>query len=311
VQVRRAHIEYAGPVQPAGRSLKNYLFPLMLVFIGVELSLPIAAQYFLAGCLLMVMGLPHGAFDIALAHEARREQGFPPIPTTAMVTLYLAIAGAMAAVWLITPTGALALFFILAIDHFSEELRPALDPWIARATATAMLTAPILLHPAELKSLFDLIKGSNTGLDFADVSILIAPSAITIAVAAVAMLVHDAQYRDAAKIIASILMMIVLPPIIAFTAYFCFEHAPRYLLQVKRHLGGELNDHVMRQAAGFTLASLIGAAVLAIAFHQGMFSEATIKAAFIALSILTLPHMTMPLAVARMTRRRRAMPVLS
>lgn len=251
----------------------------------------------------MVMGLPHGAFDIALEHQARRDDQLRPVSTVNMVTLYLAIAGAMAGAWIVAPVGALLLFFMLAIEHFSEELRRGLDPWIARASATAFLTVPVLLHRPEMDYLFSLILSSNSGAYFSDILLLIAPMAIVIAISGVAMLISGSYYSEAAKIIAVITMMTILPPVIAFTAYFCFDHAPRYLKKIDDRLGLSKSPLAVWQAAGFTVASIIAAVTLALTLSDSMLSEASVKTAFIILSILTLPHITMHYVLVWITHR--------
>lgn len=283
--------------------MTRYFFLPALVFIGVALSLPLPVQYIVAACLLMVMGLPHGAFDIALEHQARREAQVRPVATVKMIALYVAIAGVMAAAWLITPIGALLLFFLLAIEHFSEELRRGLDPWIARASATAFLTAPLVLHRPEVDRLFSVILASNTGEYVSDILLLVAPVAIVVAISGVAILIAESYYREAAKISIVIAMMLLISPIIAFTAYFCFDHAPRYLKKIDDRLALSTSPRAMRQAACFTVASLMAAVMLALMLHGSVLSEASIKAAFIILSVLTLPHITMPAVLDWMTRR--------
>ncbi|WP_295531878.1 Brp/Blh family beta-carotene 15,15'-dioxygenase [Novosphingobium sp. Chol11] len=281
--------------------MKSQLALPALIFIGVALSLPLAAQYILAASLLMVMGLPHGAFDIALEHDARRAAHLPAVSTHEMIALYLAIAGAMAALWLISAAAALILFFLLAFEHFSEELRPGLDPWIARAAATAMLTAPVLLHRPELETLFGMIIGGGTDSGLGAIFLMIAPMAAAIAVSGAAMLIAQRRYREAAKIVVVVAMMLVLPPVIAFTAYFCFEHAPLYLRQVDARLHLFSSRRVMMQAGLFTLIPLTATGALALAAPHLVFSEASIRAAFIMLSVLTLPHMIMPQVLARIS----------
>jgi beta-carotene 15,15'-dioxygenase len=268
------------------------------MFIGLALSVPLAVQYILAACLLMVMGLPHGAFDIALEHRARREARLPPVATRQMIALYLAIAGAMSAFWLLSPTGALILFFLLAIEHFSEEMRSGLDPWIARAAATAMLTAPALFHRPELVALFGIILGGETESGLGAVFLMIAPMAMASAVSGAAMLIAERRFHEAAKIVIVVAVMLVLPPVIGFTAYFCFEHAPLYLRKVDARLHIFASHRLMMQGAGCTIVAFAATAALALAMPQAFFSEASVKAAFIMLSVLTLPHMTMPQLLA-------------
>lgn len=273
----------------------RYLVLSALVFIGVALSLPIPAQYIVAAGVLMVMGLPHGAFDIALAHHARRVAQLPRVSTIDMVALYLLLAGVMAAAWLATPFGALLLFLILAIDHFSEELRSGLDPWIARASAAAFLTIPVMFHRTEMDHLFGIILSKNTGAHFSDILLIVAPMALVIAISGVAMLIAGSYRREATKIVVVIAMMLALPPMIAFTTYFCFDHAPQYLKKINDRLGLSKSPRAVAQAAGFTLASLIAAMTVAMMLWSSniLLSEASVRTAFILLSVLTLPHVTM------------------
>ena len=98
--------------------------------------------------------------------------------------------------------------------------------------------------------------------------------------------------------------MTILPPIVGFAAYFCFFHSPRHF----RHSLADLDWRGVRKwgwvvlpltlAAGLLAATLFGLQV------RTEISDRIMAASFMTLSILTVPHMLVPLLINRLVRQR-------
>ena len=86
--------------------------------------------------MLLVFGLPHGSFDIAILRRAE-----PSAPHNGsrigLVLLYLSFAAAMYLVWRSSPVLALASFLVLATVHFAEDWDNFGSGFIAAGIAAA------------------------------------------------------------------------------------------------------------------------------------------------------------------------------
>ncbi len=98
----------------------------------------------LACALLLVVGLPHGALDIAALRSAKSATQL------AAVGAYLAAATTMFAVWMVSPLAGLAAFYAVAIVHFADDWDQADQSFFGHAIAVALLSAPAVLHASEL-----------------------------------------------------------------------------------------------------------------------------------------------------------------
>jgi hypothetical protein len=73
-----------------------------------------------ASVALLVFGLPHGTFDLALLRKASGA-GIVTRWTLGAIALYLACAAAMYLAWRFDPLLALAAFLVMALLHFAED----------------------------------------------------------------------------------------------------------------------------------------------------------------------------------------------
>jgi len=266
---------------------------LALVAAGVSLSSPFAS--ILLCLLLLVVGLPHGALDLELLRSAARDQTRSLFGVT---ILYLALAVVAFAVWQWSPALALGLFLLIAAAHFSEDWRSFGEPLLGTAMAAAMLSAPALLHRAELSTIFEEVTGSRAGAMLTNFQLMVAPVALLIAVVGIADLVRRRRRSEA--LVAGMLLagMVVLPPLAGFALFFCAYHSPLHLREVWESL------HLPRaRMLGISVAitglALFGAGVLVAIEWRGSLSSSVIAATFATFAILTVPHMLAPLILRR------------
>ncbi len=244
---------------------------------------------------LLLFGLPHGTFDLALikqAHEDRR--------MVAVVALYLGCAAAMYAVWRVAQPAALGMFFALSIVHFADDWAERLPPFFAHGTSTALLTAPAFLHHDALVKLFALLVGDASSTIFVAVALLIAPVSLAIAGVAIISLWSDGHRSDAVATALALGTMIFLPPLIGFALFFCLMHSPAHFTAAQRALNWQRAEQWMPVTIPLTCAALGIAALIFTMLTNVTLSGAMIGTAFMTLSILTLPHMAVPVIVARL-----------
>ena len=267
---------------------------------GVPLASPVATA--VACVALLVFGLPHGTLDLELI-RARLTGPWTGMAT--LVALYLGFAACMYAVWQVQPVLALAAFVAIAVVHFSEDW-DAGPPLLRAAPALALLAAPTLFHRAELDAIFvGLTNRADAGSVGAGLAI-VAPVAIGLAAVAIGSLRRRGVRDQAIGAVAALVSMTILPPIVGFAVYFCFFHSPRHF----HHSLADLYWRGVRQwgwvVVPLTLAAGLLAAILFGVQMRAELADRIMAASFMTLSILTVPHMLVPLLINRLVRRRQS-----
>lgn len=254
---------------------------------------------------LLIFGLPHGAFDIALLRRAGGSS-FDTRATLAMVALYLLAAAATYLAWRAAPGPALAAFLTMAVVHFAEDWRACGSRFIAAGIASAIVSAPALLHHDALGALFKLLSGDPRAAVLAELLLLIAPMAVAIAIVGAILLIQARQTALAVALSCTVTALVFLPPVAGFALFFCFVHSPTQF----RHHAAELGLHGFSAWRGEVIPITIGGLGVATAVfvcNGGMpVSADFFSSSFMTLAILTVPHMIIPV-IAEGFRHPRAM----
>jgi Brp/Blh family beta-carotene 15,15'-monooxygenase len=280
----------------------------LLAMTGIALALysagllpETAAAIALLSATLMVVGMPHGSFDIALLQ--RSAVGDPAAPgRTTLIGLYLVCALAMYLLWQVAPAWGLGIFLLMAAVHFAEDWQRCGSRFIAAAMALAFLSAPSLLHSASLARLFAVLSNEAAARLLVDLMVLIAPTMIMLAIAGAGMLWQAGERKRALSAGCGLAAMLVLPPVHGFALFFCLVHSPIQFGDHSRALG----LHGLRQW-GATVIPLtlggLGIAVAIFALNRGaVITQDVFAASFVALSVLTAPHMLVPVMLRLMVR---------
>lgn len=246
-----------------------------------------------ASLALLVFGLPHGAFDLALLRRAAGTS-FRPGSSLAVVALYLGCAAAMYLAWRIGPVVALAGFLVMAVAHFAEDWEACGSRFFGGSIAVGIVFAPSILHVDQLRGLFALLTGDEAAAGLADAMLLVAPAAIAVASIGWVLLWLAGRPAFAVSAGCAVAAMLLLPPVPGFTLFFCLVHSP---MQFRQH-AGLLGLRGFRQWGGIVVPiSLAGLGIAAAIFFEN--GDTSIPAnlfvtSFMTLSILTVPHMLMP-----------------
>lgn len=269
----------------------RWLFPLSVVAAVAALGTGGPLSPVLAtglGVAILLLGLPHGALDIA--HLQRG-----PFGLSTGVVLYLAIIAATAALWLLDSVLGLAIFLALATWHFAEDWDHLPKP-IAIATSAAIISAPALLHLDVVQSLFIVLADDARAAGLAEIALLVAPVLLMTAVAGVLIAWNDGGRAEAVSTAAALTAMVALPPLVGFALVFCLHHSPRQFAQGCRDLGWRIDQ----AARGSVVFASVGGAALAIAcfaiVDRATVADAVTSAVFLTLAVLTVPHMLLPVA---------------
>ena len=245
----------------------------------------------IAACVaLLVFGLPHGASDIAVIFDDRPAGG---LRWAFVLVAYLAVAGVMYALWRFSSAAALSLFLVAAVLHFSEDWRASGLRLTAIAAAAALVGAPALLHRPETSAIFVALTGDPTAARLADGLNLLAPVAMALATLGFLLIWVAGRRAEAIGGVIALVAMVLLPPVVGFTLFFCLSHSPAHLSVGLAHLRVRWGVRAGGIVAGLTLLALGLAALIYIMPTTGS-SPSLIYTSFVTLSVLTLPHLAAP-----------------
>jgi Brp/Blh family beta-carotene 15,15'-monooxygenase len=247
--------------------------------------------------LLLVAGMPHGGFDLALIRAAGGGADFGS--RAGVIILYLGCAAATYALWQAAPVLALAGFLALAVAHFAEDWRRCGSGLLAGGLAAAIVCAPAVLHDGALRGLFASLAGNAR--------------AALLAAVAIIMLIQNQQRGLALAAACSVAAMLMLPPVIGFAVHFCLVHSP---LQFRDH-AQQLGLRQFRQWRSAVIPLSTGGLAVAggiLWLNNGTsLAHSLYASSFMALAVLVVPHMLVPLVMAHLQTQqaRRLRAVLS
>ena len=267
------------------------LASVLVLFIGVDsfssgLNTPSITALFAAA--ILIAGIPHGTLDVEIiAHNMGRRDLGAKLQYT---LIYISCAAVMAGLWAIYPAFALVAFLAMSIVHFGRDWRLEEEPFLGFMVGSALITLPALSHNSEVAALFNIITGSRAGHAIADgLACISLPSMLA---SLVFCLVAGRQRRldIVISVAVCIAAAITLPPLAAFAIFFCGLHSPRHF----KHALEEAGDISATQK----IVVICAVTALSLAMGTGIFiksgalpiDQGIIQAAFISLSILTLPH---------------------
>jgi Brp/Blh family beta-carotene 15,15'-monooxygenase len=280
---------------------------------------PITTQLVLLAALVAVLGLPHGAVDHWQGRTLLAGQLGAAWPL-AFGAGYLATTALVVLAWVSCPPLLLVGFLLLAAGHFGSEdvmARPAIrdaGPLGRSADIALRGSLPVLLplgfHPGETAGLFAALMPGTTAAELdplLNAMALFSPVYFAVLGGWLVVATINREPLTGAEIAVHTATFAVLPPLLAFSTYFCLWHSPRHSLMVIAEAGHtDLAAGVKRFVrdalllTGLTIAG--GAAAFYILQERFSSAEATLQVVFVGLAALTLPHVLLPL----MRRYRRA-----
>ena len=243
---------------------------------------------------VVLIGLPHGAFDGAIANHLGAGRSLAE--AAKFITSYCAAAGIVIAIWIMFPAVTLTLFLIISMVHFGRG--------DALAKSRPVFMMQVLLHGG--LPIFGIIYFQQTSviplfdaLTNGDSNLAILTSNIIVLVMGLMVFVYGlTAFRDAslrARFAEFTLLAVVfafLPPLVSFALYFCIIHTGRHMRRIWHVLASSSSQKALyRQAAGFTLASWIVGGAAFLWLETGDLDAALLQVVFIGLAALTVPHM--------------------
>ncbi|WP_298815177.1 Brp/Blh family beta-carotene 15,15'-dioxygenase [uncultured Sphingomonas sp.] len=235
---------------------------------------PLLVQLGYAIVAVGVIGMAHGASDLAIVDRARRPGFLALYGVVSLVCLWW---------WTAEPAVALPLFLLASAIHFALEDAPSGTVAERAARGVSLIATPAVLHRASLHDLLVIAGGPD-----ALVQPLVTALALTGGITAVALLLLAWQRRDA-RLATGTLALLVFPPLIGFSLGFLILHAlPQTAARQQRIGCASTLDYVRAVAPilllAFVLAGVVGAVLLRV-------DESGVRALFAAIAALAVPHL--------------------
>ncbi len=286
-------------------------------------ALPIATQLAALAPAVLVLGVPHGAFDGELGHAvfSRRHGSRWWRP---FLLFYLGLAAAVVVAWWLAPVASLAAFLALSACHFGLCDRDArLSPGLlggleAAARGAAPILLPVVFHADATAGLFALLVPTPVGTLQAMLAAAAPALGLALSAAlAVAIARHlwlactgsRAHAAPALELTALLLAGATLPPLLFFALYFCLGHSPRHALEIAAACDPTSPRRALvtflRGAAPLTLATWLLFLLAGFGLSGGSLDlESTTRVLFVGLAALTLPHFALQILLRRSQTKR-------
>ena len=240
--------------------------------------------------LILLAGIPHGAADILIARRMIRSNY---LWLSLFLISYLFIAAFIVVIWFLMPLLSLIIFLTISISHFGlmdTKKTKTLPLRYLRVViyGSTPIIIPATFHTIDVTHLFSL-------LIFEEHTVLATYIANLFPIWFLSCVIFFVAGGKSLKnqfleilLLAGVLAY--LPPLWGFAVYFCFVHSSRHIQQLSNSLGSlNYDDYLFLIVT--VLISIVTIVIGAFHFADETFDIGIIKATFISLAALTVPHM--------------------
>lgn len=232
----------------------------------------LAIQLAFAVVAIGVVGMAHGASDLAIVAPARR---------ASFITMYGLVGATCLWWWVADPAIALPAFVIASAVHFGLEDAPQDRPLERIARGISLVATPATLHLAALAGILRLA-GTTSAMAMATTM------AVTGGAAATWLLACAIRRRDG-RLLTGTVALLVLPPLIGFSARFLMLHAVPQTAERRIRLGCATTAAYLRATA-----PVVGAALVLVALAGGLllrWDPSGVRPLFAGIAALAVPHL--------------------
>jgi len=248
---------------------------------------------------VVLLGVPHGALDFWVA--VKSEVISSPSSKLTFLLIYGVLALLAGWVWLSHPVIALCLFLIYGGYHFSLDWYNRVSRPGALAVGLSVVSVPSLAHGEHVSAIFTTMVGQEVVFLFPAIQAVALASGLIVAIE----VVQTARYDIALSVELTLIVVaaVMLPPLVFFTAFFCFLHSIRHLRGIADELYLSPIGLISRSIT-FTALTLafVCVAWMTLGF-QLTWQDKLVNAIFIGLAVLTVPHMLLHLYLELVRRR--------
>lgn len=260
----------------------------MISVMGARLEL--RHELLTAGALVLLLGMPHGSFDVLAARQLFGTADFKAWAGFCLV--YLGLATAVVGVWAVAPTLFLCTFLVASALHFGGDPGAGVSHITRVLYGGAVIVLPAWSHLDELQQLLTWVAGPDSAARVAPVLHHLAAPWLAATLLACLLQLRTSTLA-AAELAALALLGVAAPPLVAFCAYFCVMHSPRHILRTLARLPAAEVRPALALAVWPTLAVLLLAALLLGLANHLPLEVRVVQGVFVGLAALTLPHMVL------------------
>ena len=246
---------------------------------------------------ILLIGVPHGGLDGAVARRVGWPSGTGPWITFHLI--YLLLAAGVAGLWWLYPLPSLIFFLLISALHFgSSDIRPISAPtskeaWLPLIAHGGLVVIAIpALKSSAVEPLFAVLIGTDNSLWLLQqIQQLLLPWVACLFAYGIYSIYQPRWRSTQLNLVILIALAYLLPPLVSFALYFCLWHSRGHMQRIWRSIAA---DHRRRSAIEAITYSLLAYAAAAIYFALQATNEvapALIQLTFIGLAALTVPHM--------------------
>ena len=255
---------------------------------------------YIAIAFVMLIGIPHGGLDGAIARRAGWSKTF--FEWLIFHANYLFLATMVAVIWWYFPGISLTIFLLLSAIHFgTSDIKIVTDPWkwsnlLPLISHSGLIVIAIPgLHPSDVQPIFATLAGEEAANLLISISkFLLVPWLVTLLIYLCYSYFRN-MWAPTASIAAGVFISAyILDPLISFSLYFCLIHSPIHSFLVWSKIKPEDRMRSSVEAASYTLITWLTGTLLLIFFLNTPsfdLEPILIQITFIGLAALTVPHM--------------------
>lgn len=228
-----------------------------------------------------VLGLPHGASDLAVIDRRRR---------TSFLLAYLGCIVAVVLLWRASPGLALGLLLILSALHFALDDggdRGTVHQW---ALGGFLIGGPVLFHHATIAQLFlEATANQPIAQDLTNALQLVGLLATAGFVTAITAGWQRRHWREGCGELVVIAMTLALPPLVGFAIGFVLLHASGQTVERQREIGCATLPAYLWCTAPVLAGAFAVLTIIGLEFTKGRVGDPAFL--FAGIAALATPHM--------------------
>ena len=248
---------------------------------------------FLSLILIIIIGIPHGAFDVAVGTSIGMLNNYKS--KLLFIILYILLSIFVLISWYFFPVITLITFLVASVFHFGlgdteykKNFNYLIDGFIS---GSIIIFGISLFHQNDVDKIYSILVHGETSLIW---NVIYFCSILSVFMFFYILLNSLKLFIKLFK--RSIILLILfffLPPLVSFSIYFCFIHTFNHVKRVYPTLL-EIFDKkvILRSFIFYTLITwIIGVIVFIALFQSFTITETLLRIIFIGLAALTFPHM--------------------
>ncbi len=266
-------------------------------------------QLLIAGVLVAIVGIPHGATDYMIFKDLAKEYFSSSKQNITFFSYYALLLLGYTLVWIYLPVVAFLIFLILSVYHFGQsnfnyiKTKFKLVKWSSYLVwGSFVILVPVSIHIQEASKIINNMTSTST-LELDSITTAALPRGlfvINLGLISLLCLSKIITLKDALRELMTLSVLLFLfyntPLLVGFTVYFAFWHSYGSVLDQIRFIRTQRNlpytiKHYYIEALPMILLSFLGMGLVGYINMMGWIDFSAAGLFFILIAIVTLPHM--------------------